>query len=110
MALSEQEQKILADIERQLSDSDPRFARRVGSSAAYRHVLNSSKAALVAFTVGLVLMVALVSVHFLAAFVGFLVMLCGAVVLERNLRAAGQPTEPEANDDLAGSSSDSALG
>ncbi len=110
MALSEQEQKILADIERQLSDSDPRFARRVGSSAAYRHVLSSSKAAVAAFALGLVLMIALVSVHPLAAFAGFAVMLYGAVVLERNLRAAGQPRESESDDEVAGSSSDSALG
>ena len=110
MALSEQEQKILADIERQLSDSDPRFARRVGNTAAYRHVLNSSKAAVVAFVFGLFLMVALVSVHYIAAFAGFIIMLGGAVVLERNLRAAGQPQSDQSDDETAGSSSDSTLG
>ena len=110
MALSEEEQKILADIERQLSDSDPRFVRRVGTTAAYRHVLSSSKAAVVAFVIGLILMVALVSVHYMAAFAGFILMLGGAMVLERNLRVAGQPVSDESDDKIADSSSDSTLG
>lgn len=110
MGLSEHEEKILADIERQLSDSDPRFARRVGSSAAYRHVLGSSKAAVFAFVLGLVLMIGLVAVHFLAAFAGFLVMLGGAFILERNMRSANNSRSSSGDDEIKDPSSDSTLG
>jgi hypothetical protein len=38
MPLSEQEQRILEDIERRLQQEDPRFAQQVSRSSLYSHL------------------------------------------------------------------------
>lgn len=90
MPLSENEQKILAEIERNLHQSDPRLAREVSETTVYRHALGSLRLPIAAFVVGLVMMLALLQVHFLLAFGGFALMLAGALGFERNLRVMGR--------------------
>lgn len=90
MPLSEDEQRILAEIEKNLHESDPRLARQVGETTIYRHALGSLKWSILWFVVGLLVMVATLQVHYLFAFGGFLIMLVSAVGFERNLRMMGK--------------------
>ena len=91
MPLSEDEQRILHEIEQQFYETDPALARAVGSTTLYRHAFRNLKYATGLFLVGVVVLVfALVSVGFVASFVGFLVMLGAALWFERNARKLGR--------------------
>ena len=90
MPLSEDEQRILDEIERNLHESDPRLAREVSEKTVYRHALGSLKWSVLGFVVGLAVMVATLQVHFMLAFCGFLVMLVSALGFERNVRLMGR--------------------
>lgn len=90
MPLSEDEQRILDEIEKNLHESDPRLAREVGETTVYRHALGSIKWSVVGLIVGLAVMVATLQIHFMVAFIGFLIMLVSALGFERNLRLMGR--------------------
>ena len=89
MPLSEDEQRILQEIEQHLYASDPHLAREVSSTTIYRHAGRNLKWAALAFVAGLALMVLTLSTLPLA-FGGFLVMLGSAIFFERNLRKMGR--------------------
>jgi len=88
--LSEDEQRILQEIEQQLYASDPDLAHEVSSTTIYRHAGRNLKWAALGFVVGVVFMVSMLAVSFWLAFGGFLVMLACAIVFERNLRKMGK--------------------
>ena len=90
MPLSEDEERILKDIEREFYENDPAFAREVGETTLYRHAWRNIKLALVVFVAGLAALVFSISVSYLFAFGGFLVMLACALVIERNARKMGR--------------------
>lgn len=91
MPLSEDEQRILQQIERQFYETDPALARAVGSTTLYRHAFRNLKYATGLFLLGvLVLVFSLVVVGYIAAFVGFLLMLGAALWFERNARKLGR--------------------
>jgi hypothetical protein len=90
MPLSDNEQKILAEIEKHLHESDPRLAREVSETTIYRHALGSLKWTALGFFIGLVVMVATLQVHFLLGFGGFLLMFLSAFGFERNVRMMGR--------------------
>lgn len=90
MPLSEDEERILKDIEREFYENDPSFAREVGETTLYRHAWRNIKLALVGFVAGLVLLVLALATSHLLAFGGFLVMLGAALVIERNARKVGR--------------------
>ena len=90
MPLSEDEQRILQEIEQQLYASDPQLAREVSSTTIYRHAGRNLKWAALLFVAGTVFMVATLAVSFVVSFVGFLVMLGAAIFFERNLRKMGR--------------------
>ena len=90
MPLSEDEQRILTEIEEQLAESDPQLAREVGSTTLYSHALRNMKWATLGFLVGVVAMIAMLSTSFVLAFLGFLVMLASALWFERNARKMGR--------------------
>ena len=73
--LSEDEQRILSEIEDHLYESDPALAREGSQTTIYTHAFRNLKWAAAVFVGGAVLMVALLSVSFLLSFVGVLVML-----------------------------------
>lgn len=75
MPLSEDEQRILSDIEDHLYESDPALAREVAQTTIYTHAFRNLKRAALLFVAGTALMVVLLSVSFLLSFVGVLVML-----------------------------------
>ncbi|MEM8926007.1 MAG: DUF3040 domain-containing protein [Actinomycetota bacterium] len=90
MPLSEDEQRILAEIEKNLHESDPRLAKEVGETTVYRHALGSLKWWLLGFVAGVAVMVATLQIHFIFAFGGFLMMLVSALQFERKLRVMGR--------------------
>ena len=90
MPLSEDEERILKDIEREFYENDPAFAREVGETTLYKHAWRNIKLSLVGFVAGLALLVFALSVSYLFAFGGFLVMLGCALVIERNARKMGR--------------------
>lgn len=90
MPLSENEQRILAEIERHLEETDPGLARNVGQRSVYRHAFGSLRWSVLGLVLGLVIMIATLRMHYLVAFVGFALMLVSTLGLERNLRLMGR--------------------
>lgn len=90
MPLSEDEQRILSEIEQRLYETNPRLAREVRSTTVYTPAFRGLKWSAVGFVLGVVGMVAMLSTSFLLAFVGFLVMLICALSFERSLRRLGK--------------------
>ena len=92
MPLSEDEQRILQEIEQQFYEHDPHLAREVGSTTLYRHAGRNLKWAALGFVGGLILMVASL-VQFkspVLPFACFLVMLAAALFFQRNLYRIGR--------------------
>lgn len=90
MPLSEDEQRILLEIEQQFYASDPAFAREVGKTTLYRHAGRNLRWATAGFFGGFALLVVAFASSLMLGFVGFLVMLGCAFVFERNLRKMGR--------------------
>jgi len=96
MPLSEDEQRILSEIENQLRETDPELADQVSKTTVYRDAFGKLRWAIVAFILCLALSVLLLSVNWLLAFVGFLGMFATALFIERNLRRVGRAGMQEA--------------
>jgi hypothetical protein len=90
MPLSEDEQRILGEIEENLRATDPDLARQVGSTTVYSESLRKLKWGVVALVAALVATVLLLTVSHLLAFVGFLAMVAAAVFVEANARRLGR--------------------
>ena len=84
MPLSEDEQRILRQIEQELA-ADPSFAQRGYRVSRRRLVLLS-----LALLVGLAVTVAVLSVSFLVAFAAFIGVLVVAIMLESEIRVLGR--------------------
>ncbi len=90
MPLSEEEQRILSEIESQLYESDPELAREVSETTVYSDGMRNIKWAGLGLIVGVVIMIWLLSISYLLSFGGFLVMLVSLLYLERNARRVGK--------------------
>ena len=90
MPLSEDEQRILSEIEQRLYETDPHLVREVGSTTVYTAAARGLKWSALAFVVGSVIMVVTLQVHYLVAFCGFLVMLAAALAFVHNARRLGR--------------------
>ena len=90
MPLSEDEQRILHEIERSFYERDPEFARGVSETTLYRHAGRNCKWSALGFAAGLVLLIASFASNRIVGFVGFLLMLGSTLVFERNLRMMGR--------------------
>lgn len=90
MPLSEDEQRILQEIEQQLYASDPQLVREVSSTTVYRHAGRNIRWAALAFIAGLVLMLVTFASSVVLGGLGFFVMLGSAIFIERNLRRMGK--------------------
>jgi hypothetical protein len=88
--LSEDEERILQEIEQQLHATDPQLVREVSSKTLYRHAGRNLKWATLSFVGGLIFMMATFTSSTLLGVVGFLVMLGSAIAFERNLRKMGK--------------------
>jgi hypothetical protein len=90
--LSEDEQRILHEIEQQFYESDPAFAREVGKATLSRHAGRNLKWAGAGFIAGFLLLIFAFASSLLLGFVGFLVMMASAFLFERNVRRIGKAT------------------
>lgn len=89
MPLSEDEQRILSEIEQQLHETDPELAHQVSKTTLYKHAARSIKWSIAGFVLGFVLLILTVS-ETLLALVGFGIMLACLFILERNVRKLGK--------------------
>ena len=80
MALTEEEQRLLAELEQTLTAEDPRLATRLSQP---RGQLRGSKAIFGALGLmaGLVILVVGISVHWAVSVVGFVAMLASVILL-----------------------------
>lgn len=90
MPLSEEEQRVLREIERSFYESDPEFARQVSSKTLYKHAGRNLRWAALGFVGGLILLVTSFASYLFLGIAGFLAMLFSALIFERNLRAMGK--------------------
>jgi hypothetical protein len=90
MPLSEEELRILQEIEANLTATDPALVQQVSETTLYRHAARSIKWAIFGFVAGLVLLVATFTSVLVLGFIGFLVMLACLLVIERNARKLGK--------------------
>jgi hypothetical protein len=108
--LSEDEQRILSEIEDHLYESDPALAREVAQTTIYTHAFRNLKWATLGFLAGVVLMVALLSTSFILAFGGFLLMLASLLWFERNARRLGRAGLEQMTENFRGSGLRDAMG
>ncbi len=90
MPLSEDEQRILSEIEQQLYESDPALARDIADTTIYSHAYRNLKWAILTFILGVVALIGTLSTSFILAFGGFVIMLVSALAIERNVRRMGR--------------------
>jgi hypothetical protein len=90
MPLSEDEQRILREIEENLSATDPKLVQQVSDTTLYRHSARVIKWAAVGFVAGLLLMIFTFTTTLILGVVGFLVMLGCALAIEHNVRKLGR--------------------
>jgi hypothetical protein len=90
--LSEDEQRILQEIETQFYANDPHLAGEIGNHSIYAHCLRHMKWAGALFATGVVVLVVALATNtsFLVSFAGFVVMLAAALWFERSLRKMGR--------------------
>ena len=90
MPLSEDEQRILQEIEARLYEEDPALVREVSQTTVYSHAFRAIKWSVLGFVLGLAFAIGGLSVHYGLAFAGFLVMWANALWFERNARRIGR--------------------
>lgn len=90
MPLSEEELKILKEIEAQLNATDPQLVEQVSRTTLYRHAWRAIKWAALGFVGGLALLVLTFAHNLLAALAGFGIMLGCLFLIERNVRKLGK--------------------
>ncbi len=89
MPLSDDENRILREIEAQLQ-TDEKFATRVSPKGLYLHSAITIRRAAVGMLLCLAGLVAGLQVHYLVAFLGFIGMLACGLVIERQVRLIGR--------------------
>ena len=90
MPLSDEENRILSQIERQFYEHDPALAEQMATTTIYTDSMRRIKISIAGFLVGLVLILwSLASSTYLAA-VGFAIMMLSALVFEHHLRKVGR--------------------
>jgi len=88
--LSEDEQRILSEIEANLYETDPALARDIADTTIYSVAVRRIKWSILGFVLGLVLLVATLSLSFVVAFGGFLIMLVCSLSIVGNARKMGR--------------------
>lgn len=90
MPLSEDEQRILQEIEAQLYESDPDLVHQVEETTVYRHGARMIKWGILAFLGGLAILVLFFASNLIVGVIGFFIMLWAAFLIERNVRRVGK--------------------
>ena len=90
MPLSDEEQKILKEIEAQLNATDPDLVEQVSRTTLYRHAARMIRWSALGVFAGLVLLILTFAEYTWLALLGFLIMLGCLLVIERNVRKVGR--------------------
>lgn len=88
--LSEDEERILSEIEQGFYAEDPDLARQVGETTLYRHSLRSIRLAALGFLGGLGVLVVGLGTAVWLAFLGFLGMIAAMLVISESLGKIGR--------------------
>jgi len=88
--LSEDEQRILQEIEANLSATDPKLVQQVSDTTLYRHAARMIKWSILGFVGGLVVLLFTFTQVLMLGVLGFLIMLFCLLVIERNVRKIGR--------------------
>jgi hypothetical protein len=89
MPLSEHEQRILEEIEKRLSEEDPRLAESVAKASVSSHAWRRIRWGMVAFAGGFILLLFFVA-NIWFAVVGFAVMLASGLLVYHYLKRMGR--------------------
>lgn len=90
MPLSDHEQKILEEIERQFYEQDPKFARGVATGTLHRSLRRNFRRGVALFVVGVFFLFAFfVLRNVLVGVAAFLIMLAGFTIAFQNLKKIG---------------------
>ncbi|HET9690422.1 MAG TPA: DUF3040 domain-containing protein [Acidimicrobiales bacterium] len=90
MPLSEDEQRILHEMERRYYASDPESARRIRSTTVARYLGSNIRWSALGFVAGLAVLLASFATSWVLAVCGFAVMLASAVAFTQNMRRMGR--------------------
>lgn len=104
MPLSEDEQRILTQIEQQLYEEDPGLAHEVSSTTVFSHGFKHLRLAALGIVAGLGVLLGTLSMSHWFAFGGFLIMLASAWYGEQNLRRVGRAGLQQVTGNARGSS------
>jgi len=110
MPLSEDEQRILTQIEQQLYHDDPGLAHEVSSTTVFSHGFKHIRLAALGFIAGLAVLLVTLSTSYWLSFVGFLIMLASAWYGEKNLRRVGKAGLQQVTGNVRGGSGKGFLG
>lgn len=86
MPLSEDEKRILEQMEQRLYAEDPASAERIASTTLPRFLARRFRWAVLGFLAGLLILLVSLAVSWVLGLVGFVVMVVSAVVAVQNLR------------------------
>lgn len=95
MPLSDHEQRILEEIEKRLSEEDPKLAEAVSRASVYTHAVRRIRLGALAFVAGFVMLM-LFAVSVWIAIAGFALMLTSALFVYQHLRSMGRDQLREA--------------
>ncbi len=90
MPLSEDEQRILSEIEQQLYETDPSLAHGIADTTVYSDAYRHLRRGILAFILGMVMMIATLAIQVWLAALGVVVMFVAAVSIEANARRMGK--------------------
>ena len=90
MPLSEDEKRILEEIEANLTVTDPKLVQQVSDTTVYRDSARRIKWAILGLIGGFVLLVATFTSMLVLGVIGFVIMLACLLVIERHLRKMGK--------------------
>lgn len=90
MPLSEDEQRILNQIERDLYRQDPASAERIESTTLVRYLARNCRWSALGFFAGLVVLLVSLASTWLLGIVGFVTMTVCALVFTQNVRKIGR--------------------
>lgn len=90
MALNENEERILHEIEQRFYAHDPESARRIGSTTLPKYLARNCRWAALGFLAGLIVLLVGFASSWIVGIFGFVVMLASAIILTHNLRLMGR--------------------
>jgi hypothetical protein len=88
--LSEDEERILNEIEQGFYKRDPQSAKRIGDTTLSRYLARNCRWSLLAFLAGLVVLVVSFASSWILGLIGFVIMTAAAIVFVQNLRRMGR--------------------